>query len=86
MTGNAWTFDPSRKRIYESQLYECYCRIISKGIFGLNVIKMGSIYYYYLKKKKQKQKQKMSSIYNMPTNIIKLRHSFFLQEEAMLCS
>ena len=85
MTGNTWTFDLSRKRIYESQLYECYCRIISKGIFGLNVIKMGSIYYHYLKKK-QKQKQKMSSIYNTPTDIIKLRHSFFLQEEVMQCS
>ena len=38
------------------------------------------------KTKKNKTKQKMSSIYNTPTDIIKLRHSFFLQEEVMQCS
>ena len=56
-----------------------------KGDFWTQCYQNG-LYLLSLLKKKQKQKQKMSSIYNTPTNIIKLRHSFFLQEEAMLCS
>ena len=58
----------------------------TKGDFWTQCYQNGLYLLLLLKKKQKKTKQKMSSIYNTPTDIIKLRHSFFLQEEVMQCS